>query len=121
MTIKLTILALVMVASSAFCRPSGAADASASASQPAKPLSAAQEDKAIKLVNQRSEVKNWLKLFKGPGNTSPKTGGKPSWQVDREKGDLVSVKVAEDMADHQVTFGFYEVNLRTGKVTKENY
>jgi hypothetical protein len=94
--------------------------ASVKPSQNSGALSNAVEDKAINLVNQNREVKAWLKLFNGPGKTSPKTGGHPAWSVEGKKGNVVTVRVSEDMPERDLTFGFYEVNIKTGKVTKEN-
>jgi hypothetical protein len=120
-------LALVAVALFAFPVFAGATSSQKTIPQPGATsaqgggaICKSVEDKAIKLVNQKGEVKAWLKLFKGPGNTSPKTGGRPGWQVDGKRGDLVTVRVSEDMPERDVTFGFYDVNLKTGKVRKQH-
>jgi hypothetical protein len=39
--------------------------------------------------------------------------------VDSHSGDTYKIVAVEDMPERQVTFGFYTVNLKTGKVTKE--
>lgn len=74
------------------------------------------EDKAIDLVKSRKEVKAWLALFKSPGNTSPKTGGSPVLAIDSHQGSVYKIHVFEDMPDHQATFNYYEVDLKTGKI-----
>jgi hypothetical protein len=78
----------------------------------------AGEDLAINLVNQRSEVKHWLSEFNGPNGTSPKTHGRPSWSIEEHKGNVYLVHVLEDMPDRLISFGFYDVNIKTKKVTK---
>jgi uncharacterized protein YcnI len=120
MNIKLALIAVALSACPAFAGTVSSDKTTATSSQGAGAASEAVEEKAIKLVNQKSEVKAWLKLFRGPGNTSPKTGGHPGWQVEPKKGDVVTVRVSEDMPERDVTFGFYDVNMKTGKVTKEN-
>ncbi|HEY9712899.1 MAG TPA: hypothetical protein V6C72_05485, partial [Chroococcales cyanobacterium] len=75
------------------------------------------EDRAIELVEAQKDVKEWLKQF--PNGTSKSTGGHPGFMVDPQGKDVYSVKVSEDKEDQDVTFGFYTVNLKTGKVTKE--
>jgi hypothetical protein len=79
------------------------------------------EDLAINLVNQTSDVKHWLNEFKGPNGTNPKTQGKPAWSIEEHKGNSYLVKVVEDMPDRQVTFAFYDVNIKTKKVSKHKF
>lgn len=79
------------------------------------------DDEAIELVNKDSEVKHWLRLFKGTDGTSPNTQGRPAWRVEEHHGNIYLVHVLEDTPDRDVTFGFYDVNLKTKKVTKHQY
>ncbi len=79
---------------------------------------AKSEDEAINLVNKENDVKQWLSEFKGPNGTNPKTEGRPAWRIEQHYGKIYVVHVLEDMPEHEVTFGFYDVNLKTKKVTK---
>jgi hypothetical protein len=86
--------------------------ASTSADQASKK---SKEDRAIDLVWRRPDVKSWLKLF--PKGKS-KLGGHAAASVDHQQGDVYSVHVYEDLPDHTATFNWYDVNLKTGKITK---
>jgi hypothetical protein len=79
---------------------------------------AKSEDEAISLVNKENDVKQWLSEFKGPNGTNPKTEGRPAWRIEQHYGKIYVVHVLEDLPESQVTFGFYDVNLKTKKVTK---
>ena len=75
-----------------------------------------KEDQAIDLVWRRSEVKKWLKLF--PHGTS-KLGGHAAASADHAQGDVYSVHVYEDLPDHTATLNWFDVNIKTGKITKK--
>lgn len=77
------------------------------------------ETQAIELVKRDPEVVDWLKLFNGPGGTSPKTGGKPSFMNEGLKDGSYSIRVFENSRENIATFGFYSVNSLTGEVRKE--
>ena len=74
-----------------------------------------KEDQAIELVWRRPDVKEWRKLFP---NGKSKLGGRAVAAVDHGKGDVYTVHVYEDLPDHTATFNWYDVNLKTGKITK---
>lgn len=74
------------------------------------------EEKALSIVKNLSEVKAWLNLFSGPGNTSPKTGGRPIIEIDSIKDKVYTVHVYESMKTHNATFNWYYVNVETGKI-----
>jgi hypothetical protein len=77
-------------------------------------------EKALEIVSNLPEVKQWEKLFTNPDGTSPKTGGKPVVVYDSETNTTYVIHVYEDMPDHTATFGWYDVDKNTGIVTKEN-
>jgi len=77
------------------------------------------DQEAIELVRNTEEVKEWLILFSGPEQTSPKTGGRPAFIVDRSEENYHIIQVLENMPDHVVTFNWYKVNSQTGEVSKE--
>jgi len=111
------------VAIGASAKASAAADRSAKATTaaPKKRMARAarkktKEDEAIELVWRRPEVKYWLTLF--PNGTS-KLGGHPAANADHDQGDVYSVHVYEDLPDHVATFNWYDVNLKTGEITKK--
>lgn len=74
------------------------------------------EEEAINLVKNLPEVKEWLSLFTGPGNTSPTTGGKPMIVVDNKSEQGYSIHVYEQLTDHAATFNWYSVNSKTGEI-----
>jgi hypothetical protein len=74
------------------------------------------EDRAIDLVWRRTEVKAWLKLF---AKGTSKLGGHAAASADHDQGDLWSVHVYEDLPDRTATFNWYDVNVKTGKVSKK--
>jgi hypothetical protein len=78
----------------------------------------AKEDRAIALVLKRKEVQTWRKNFNGPEGTS-RLGGREAYSVEGHEGEIYIVHVFEDLPDHVATFNWYEVNIRTGKVTKQ--
>jgi len=98
-------------------RQNTAAPASVKAHSPARATlkTKAADERAIDIVWRRPEVKKWLSQF--PHGTA-KTGGHPAATADHDKGDVYSVHVYEDLPDHTATFNWYEVNVKTGKVTK---
>lgn len=73
---------------------------------------------AINIVKQQKEVKKWLGLFSGPGQTSPSTGGKPAFAYDHTEEDNYVIRVYEIISDRSTTMGFYKVNMDSGLVTK---
>jgi hypothetical protein len=83
-------------------------------------LSNGNEEKALAILMQRKEVIEWLKAFVGPDNKSAKTGGHAIWRFDGHDGDVYTIQGVEVMEDHEVTFGWYHVNVRTRAITKEN-
>lgn len=76
-------------------------------------------EKAVRLVMARPEVRNWMALFSGPGQTSSKTGGKAVVGFDRIEAGYWVFHLYEQTADHQATFNWYRVNQITGEVTTE--
>lgn len=80
------------------------------------------DKKAIKLVKDLPEVKNWLALFSGPRGTSPSTGGKPIFNIEGRSGEVYTVRAYEEVPppeQHTATLNVYYVNTTTEKVTKE--
>ncbi|MBU6450148.1 MAG: nucleotidyltransferase family protein [Cyanobacteria bacterium REEB67] len=82
-----------------------------------------KEDRAIDLVWVRPEVKVWCKNFNGVDGVS-KIGGHASVSAepdsDHPGGKIYLVHVFEDLPDHIATFGWYTVDLRSGKVGKKD-
>jgi hypothetical protein len=87
-----------------------------STAKKSKAVKKTNEDLAIDFVWRRPEVKAWLKLF--PHGTS-KLGGHAAATADLDHGEIYSVHVYEDLPDHTATFGWYDVNVKSGKVTKK--
>lgn len=77
----------------------------------------AAEDKAISLVEKSKEVRAWEKQF-GPTGVSPSTNGKPAFDVESHHGSIYVVHVFEDKPEQALTFARYEVNIKTGRITK---
>ena len=73
--------------------------------------------KAIDIVKNLAEVKAWLKQFSNEDGTSPITGGKAIVAVDSVNGDVYSIHAFESLTERNVTFNWYDVNLKTGIVT----
>lgn len=78
------------------------------------------EEKALAILMQRKEIIEWLKAFDGPDNKSAKTCGHAIWRFDGHHRDVYAIQGVEVMEDHEVTFGWYHVNVRTRAITKEN-
>lgn len=76
------------------------------------------QQKAIELVRNQKDVQVWLALFSGPGQTSPKTGGRPVIAFDHMDGNRYIIHVFEDLPDHTATFNWFEVDSETGAVTR---
>ncbi|EKE06739.1 MAG: hypothetical protein ACD_18C00291G0003 [uncultured bacterium] len=76
-----------------------------------------ESQKAIDLVKNLSEVKNWLKQFSNADGTSPITGGQAIIAVDSITGDFYSIHAFESLTERNVTFNWYDVNLETGDIT----
>jgi hypothetical protein len=74
-------------------------------------------DRAMDLVWKVKEVKVWLNEF-GPKRFNPATSGHPAMGIEGHHGAVYIVNAFEDMPDHVVTFGRYEVNVNTGRVKK---
>lgn len=70
-----------------------------------------EDRRAIKLVCQRKEVKQWEKDL-----AHSKNAGVAGYTVSRDYGDRYVVKVSEDYPDRNVTFKIYYVDLRDGSV-----
>jgi len=64
-------------------------------------------------------VQEWLQLFSGPGQTSPKTGGRPAFVVHRIENNYYVIQVFENMPSHTATFNWYKVNSQTGEIIQE--
>ncbi|MBS2008405.1 MAG: hypothetical protein JST01_15260 [Cyanobacteria bacterium SZAS TMP-1] len=95
----------------------GAAKSTKAAVHKAGAAKKAPDEQAIDLVWRRAEVKQWLAQFPGGKN---KMGGHPAVTADpdQDKKNVYSVHVYEDLPDHTATFNWYEVDLKTGKVSK---
>jgi hypothetical protein len=109
---------IVLFAAVLLAPPSQSAPAAKADKSPALKSKAARkspEDRAIDLVQKQKEVRQWSALFKNGIN--PATGGRPGFMIDNHKGDLYTVRVVEDMPERSLTFKFYDVNIKTGKVT----
>lgn len=74
------------------------------------------EERALSIVRNLPEVKEWLNLFSGPGGTSPTTGGKAIIELDSVEGGIYTIRAWESMPDHRATFNWYYVNVETGEV-----
>jgi hypothetical protein len=74
---------------------------------------------AVKIISQQKDVKDWLLLFTGPGQTSSSTTGKPVISYDHMEGKSYVIHVYEDLSDHTSTFNWYKVDRNSGAVTKE--
>jgi hypothetical protein len=74
----------------------------------------AAEKKALDIVCRQREVKLWQKQL-----ATTKGAGKAAFIVTHDKGNNYTVQVMEDRPDHYVTFNFYHVDVRTGKVKKD--
>lgn len=72
------------------------------------------EDKAIDLVRHRKEVQAWSKLL-----LSTPGAGQPCYMVTDHKGDMYTVQASESRADRNITFRFYDVNVRTKAIKSE--
>ncbi|MCX6752388.1 MAG: hypothetical protein NTZ87_02715 [Candidatus Nomurabacteria bacterium] len=71
---------------------------------------------AINIVKNLPDVKHWLSAFTGPENTNPKTGGKAMITSDGKTSGQYMIHAYESLPDHDVTFGWYYVDVNTGKV-----
>jgi hypothetical protein len=117
---------LLAVGISLVTAPTVAASEPAAATKNASHLSAhktaaivskkSKEDQAIDLVWHSPDVKSWLKLF--PGGKS-KLGGHAAATAEHDHGDVYTVHVYEDLPDHTATLGWYDVNMKTGKIAKK--
>jgi len=79
-------------------------------------LQPSRNDKAILMVKNLPEVREWLNLFSNPDGTSPSTGGKPIIEVDSADGDVYTIHAYESLTDHNATFNWYYVDLNTESV-----
>jgi predicted small secreted protein len=75
-----------------------------------------QRERAIALVKEHPEVKEWHETFGGWFEMEPLRF--PEIKVVAHKGDVVVVRVFELVLDSGVKndFGFYEVNLVTAEI-----
>ncbi len=76
------------------------------------------ENKAIAIVCQRKEIKEWIKELDVARKTNRATG-KAAFDVSDHKGNVYTVQVFENRPDHTATFNWYEVDIKTGKVTAQ--
>ncbi|MBI4276797.1 hypothetical protein HY629_03090, partial [Candidatus Uhrbacteria bacterium] len=51
--------------------------------------------------------------------TSLETGGRAFIEVDHTEGDIATVHVYEILRDHSATLGWYDVDKKTGAVTRQ--
>lgn len=77
----------------------------------------AEETEALDLVRKSPEVSQWMENFPAPSYMS-ENGGKAGFTVEPEGENVYKVHVFEKFPDRDVTFGWYEVNIETKKVTK---
>ncbi len=73
----------------------------------------ADEDKAVNLVRAQPEVLAWLNQF--PGANKERT----HIEVDHEENGVLTVQVYEILNGHTNTQGWYSVDTKTWKVTKD--
>jgi hypothetical protein len=72
----------------------------------------------IAIVSNLASVKQWEAVFTGPNETSPTTGGTPVIGIDSETTSTYEVQAYEDMPDHDVTFGWYNIDKTSGVCTE---
>jgi len=78
----------------------------------------AVDDKAIAIVCQRKEIKQWIRELNAARKTN-RNAGKAAFDVVDHKGNVYTVHVFENRADHTATFNWYEVDIKTGKVNAQ--
>ncbi|MBM3494910.1 MAG: hypothetical protein FJX72_11425 [Armatimonadetes bacterium] len=85
--------------------------------RPAPPGRALTEKQAIEAVRAQPEVAEWLRAFTGD------LAERPRFTVEPEHGPVYVIHVYEDVPDpsgggHTATLGWFEVDKRTGEVTR---
>ncbi len=73
---------------------------------------------AVDRVKKLEEVGKWLLLFNQPGGESIKSGTSIV-EVDHQTSVTYVVHVYELVNNHASTFGWYDVDIKTGIITKE--
>jgi hypothetical protein len=76
------------------------------------------EDRAIAFVIQRKEVKDWMKELE-TAKKQHKHPGNAGFMVTDHHGSIYTVQVFESFPDHNATFNWYTVDLKTGKVKQD--
>lgn len=86
---------------------------------PLSPGARLTPEQAVAAVREHPEVREWLRLFKGP------IAQRPRVEVNSQDETVYTVQVYEDVPGppgegHNATLGWFEVDKKTGKVTKVN-